>query len=157
MNLMWKSIGVAALSWSATGCVLMNDNYYCSEVRGTVRNGDTVVVDVEVERHCEVSGGMITDRTRTDGSGRFAFDQRHQVEYFQWIGEPLLEQRIVIVSGERRTGWEFTKQNIERHGEIGRPLVLLCDLQNRESTHSFTRRTTDYSYYGLCSFLSELR
>jgi hypothetical protein len=77
-----------------------------------------------------------TDSTTTDADGAFSLPaiKRRSLLGGLLPREPFVEQTILIqYDGQTYQAWMFNKGNYEDEGELGRPIVLSCRLENESS------------------------
>ena len=111
-----------------------------SAVIGTVLQGGQPVAGAVVEREFRWGWKQETgtDRAETDAHGVFRFPaiKRRSLLGALLPHEPNVRQTIrVLHGGTTHTAWQFDKSNYRADGELGRPIVMTCHLENSPRRH----------------------
>ena len=127
-----------------------------SEVSGVVTLDGKPVADVEVVRTAQMGHDNIyTDKTVTDGQGRYRFPARftHSVYKIAPV-EPVITQKITFYYQDKEyLGWFMTKRDYEVNTELGHPLNLTCALDSEPKMRTGGPRiegVLHYTVVGLC-------
>ena len=135
----FKVLAAGALLMAMQGTAMANMVMF-SAVSCKVLQGGLPVTGAMVEREFRWSwkSETGTDHTQTDAQGEFALPS---IERSSLMGsllphEPNVRQTILIRhGGQTHKAWMFNKGNYEPLGELGRPIVMTCRLENKPSHH----------------------
>jgi hypothetical protein len=121
-----------------------------SAVKGTVVKEGMPLPNVLVKRTYKWDGESITDEVTTDAAGNFSFPEQNQRSVIAiFPHNPSVSQGIKIyLDGKEYRAWAYQKGNYDVNGELdGKPMNLLCDLNNPEQKHE----VNNYKIYtGIC-------
>ena len=142
-----RQVLVAAGLLLATQGTAMASMVMFSAVRGQVLHNGKPVAGAVVEREFRWSWKQETgtDLTQTDAEGTFRFPAIERSSLLgSWLPhEPNVSQTILILhGGKTHMAWLFNKGNYEPEGEIGRPIVMTCRLENEPGHRG--------DVYGIC-------
>ena len=104
-----------------------------SATRGVVTRNGAPVANAEVERTYKWGWRDQTDsdKARTDAQGRFSFDTAWGSTLMHGV-LPLHRMVIQTITirdaGQEYRAWSLGKHNFDDLGEVGRPIVLSCEL-----------------------------
>jgi len=116
-----------------------------------VLNGEPVA-GVKIIRKSIFQTKTKEEVTTTDNNGVFHFDASFTRSLAKYMPlEGVITQKIIIQTSEKEhEGWTSVKRNFEENGELGgKPLDLVCELSQEEST--FTR-VGRHQIYGICDW-----
>lgn len=89
------------------------------------------------------------EETISDAGGNFSFKQATQSSLMTSIfpHEPVVTQIIFIHVGDKKyEAWSFSKRNYDDLGELGRPIDIICDLDNKPDNYF---KDAEF-VYGIC-------
>lgn len=126
--------------------------YLCSETLGQVTQNGIPIENALVKRKNNSAwyNNHETDITYSDRNGFFRFPSATRISLFYILHQPVISQIITIShNGNEYLGWQFTKMNYDKNGEVSRPLELSCDLNNENKRHKIY--ISNYEHYtGIC-------